>query len=67
MLLLDPDAIVLGGGLSNLPGLAGALAARVPRFLFDSAGRREGTVTIARARWGDDSGVRGAARLWRLD
>jgi len=65
--LLDPDVIVLGGGLSNLAGLADALAARMPAWLFDSAGATGGAVRVATARWGDDSGVRGAARLWRLD
>jgi len=66
--ILDPDAIVLGGGLSNLPGLAEALAERIPDWLFDSNGARDDAVVrVTRARWGDDSGVRGAARLWGLD
>jgi fructokinase len=66
--ILDPDVIVLGGGLSNLPGLVGSLAARIPAWLFDAAGGAAhglgATTRIERARWGDDSGVRGAARLW---
>lgn len=66
--ILDPDAIVLGGGLSNLPGLAETLAERIPDWLFDSNGdRADAVVRVTRARWGDDSGVRGAARLWGLD
>ena len=60
--VLDPDVIVLGGGLSRIGGLAAAVADRVPHYLFGAD-----AVRIAGARWGDDSGVRGAARLWGLD
>ena len=60
-LMLDPDCIVLGGGLSNLPG--------VERRLTDAlAKRRLGRVrlpSIRRARHGDSSGARGAALLAR--
>ena len=35
--LLDPGAIVLGGGMSNLPGLAGAVAALLPEYVFSDA------------------------------
>jgi len=73
--LLDPDVIVLGGGLSNLPELAPALAEQMRPHLFDatggaaSAGVAVGSAAVAVtiAAWGDDSGVRGAARLWGLD
>jgi fructokinase len=74
--VLDPDVIVLGGGLSRIAGLDAAVADRVPAYLFSSASTsasdsaafsRAGTVRISSARWGDDSGVRGAARLWGLD
>jgi fructokinase len=56
----DPDAIVLGGGVSNI----GRLYERVPRlwgeFIFSDA-----VVTrLLRAVHGDSSGVRGAAWLW---
>jgi fructokinase len=59
--VLDPDVIVLGGGLSNI----GRLYANVPvlwqPFVFsDSADTR-----LVRAQYGDSSGVRGAAWLWR--
>jgi fructokinase len=58
--VLDPDVIVLGGGLSNV----GRLYAGVPRqwapFVFSD---RVDT-PLARATHGDSSGVRGAAWLW---
>jgi fructokinase len=61
--LLDPDVVVLGGGLSNID----ALYARVPeewtRWIFsDRVDTR-----LVRARHGDSSGVRGAAWLWPLE
>jgi len=58
--LLDPDIIVLGGGLSNLPGLAERVMPLIPRYVFGGEGRAE----VALARHGESSGVRGAARLW---
>jgi fructokinase len=60
--LLDPDIIVLGGGMSNLPQLAGAVSAELPRYVFsDSVQTR-----VVRNQHGDSSGVRGAAWLWPL-
>lgn len=59
--ILDPDAIVLGGGLSNLEHLYEALPRLLPRYVFsDSVCTR-----VLRALHGDSSGVFGAARLWR--
>lgn len=60
--LLDPDAIVLGGGLSNIDALYGALPARVSHYAFTD---RLDTA-IVRNRHGDSSGVRGAAWLWPI-
>ena len=58
--LLDPDTVVLGGGMSNLPGLPASVSARLPRYVFsDSVLTR-----IALNLHGDSSGVRGAAWLW---
>ena len=58
--LLDPDVIVLGGGLSNI----GMLYERVPelwrRWVFSD----EVLTRLAPNRHGDSSGVRGAAWLW---
>jgi fructokinase len=58
--LLDPDAIVLGGGMSNLPDLAPAVSALLPRYLFSDTVLTEVVPNLH----GDSSGVRGAAWLW---
>lgn len=60
--LVDPDVFVLGGGMSNVGELYDRLPRLMERYAFSDvwAGR------IAPARWGDASGVRGAARLWPL-
>jgi fructokinase len=58
--ILDPDAIVLGGGLSKIGALYTELPPRVQRYAFAP----EGETTIVRNRHGDSSGVRGAAWLW---
>jgi fructokinase len=58
--VLDPDVIVLGGGMSNVPGLAASAEAGLGRWVFSDA-----VVTrVVRNRHGDSSGVRGAAWLW---
>jgi len=58
--LLDPDVIVLGGGMSNVPGLAEAVTPLLSRHVFSDT-----IVTrVVRHRHGDSSGVRGAAWLW---
>jgi fructokinase len=59
--LLDPDVIVLGGGLSKLDRLYAHLPALIERNLF--GGGRLAT-PVLRAKHGDASGVRGAAWLW---
>ena len=58
--ILDPDVIVLGGGMSNLHGLAEAAAALLPRYVFSD---RVVTKILLNLH-GDSSGVRGAAWLW---
>ncbi len=61
--LLDPDVIVLGGGLSNVSGLYGSLPRRLPAYVFSDR-----VDTAVRApRHHDSSGVRGAAWLWAED
>jgi len=58
--ILDPEVIVLGGGLSNLRRLYASLPGLIPRHLFS-----DGFATrILPPRFGDSSGVRGAAMLW---
>ncbi len=57
--LLDPEAIVLGGGLSNIEELYCELPQLISNYTFS-----DGLDTVVlRALHGDSSGVRGAARL----
>lgn len=58
--MVDPDVIVLGGGMSNVAELYDRLPAIVARYVFADVWQGR----IAQARWGDSSGVRGAAWLW---
>ncbi|MCF7968341.1 MAG: ROK family protein [Methylococcaceae bacterium] len=58
--LLDPDAIVLGGGLSNCDRLYEEVPKRWGRYVFSD---RVDTLLLP-PRHGDSSGVRGAAWLW---
>ena len=58
--LLDPDAIVLGGGLSNLEHLYTDLPRLLPRHVFSDVI----ATPILKNAHGDSSGVRGAAWLW---
>jgi fructokinase len=58
--IVDPDIIVLGGGLSNLTRLYDAVPRRWAAYAFSDAV----TTRLVRARHGDSSGVRGAAWLW---
>ena len=62
--VLDPHVVVLGGGVSNLPGLVPRIEARWGRYVFDSSGRGEVRTRLVTAKHGDSSGVRGAAWLW---
>ena len=58
--LLDPDVVVLGGGMSNVDELYD----RVPPLLPDYVLAGEAQTPVVRSRHGDSSGVRGAAWLW---
>jgi len=58
--MIDPDIFVLGGGMSNVDELYERLPGVVAAYAFGGDWR----ATIVPARWGDSSGVRGAARLW---
>ncbi len=62
--IVDPDIFVFGGGVSQLPGLIDALPGAVAPHVFAPEGTDLKTRFTA-ARWGDASGVRGAARLPR--
>lgn len=58
--ILDPQVIVLGGGLSNIP----ALYQQVPPLLVRHVFSDQVNTRLLPARHGDSSGVRGAAWLW---
>lgn len=60
--MIDPDAIVLAGGLSNVVEIYQMLPAAVVPYVFSD----RWSAPIVPAKWGDSSGVRGAARLWPL-
>lgn len=58
--VVDPDVIVLGGGLSNIDWLYTSVPERWGRYVFsDRVDTR-----LVRPMHGDSSGVRGAAWLW---
>jgi len=58
--LLDPEIIVLGGGLGQIAALYREVPARWGDYVFSDS-----VVTkLVPPRWGDSSGVRGAAWLW---
>jgi len=58
--LLDPDAVVIGGGLSNMTHLYVEVPRLLPRYVL----AQEFRTPILRNKHGDSSGVRGAAWLW---
>jgi len=58
--LLDPDVVVLGGGVSNID----RLYTRVPQLWAPYVFSDRIETRLVRARHGDSSGVRGAAWLW---
>ncbi|MGK4328591.1 N-acetylglucosamine kinase [Lonsdalea quercina] len=61
--LLDPDLLVLGGGLSNFGAIYSLLPHYLPDFLLPTAR----LPSIEKARYGDAGGVRGAALLHLLE
>ncbi|WP_109233300.1 ROK family protein [Klebsiella pneumoniae] len=60
--ILDPDVIVLGGGMSNVERLYQTVPDLVKQWVFGG----ECETPIRKAMHGDSSGVRGAAWLWPL-
>lgn len=63
--ILDPDVIVLGGGMSNIDRLYERVPAMWGAHVFARGMDRENVRTrLVRAAHGDASGVRGAAWLW---
>lgn len=72
--VLDPDVIVLGGGMSNVTRLYEEVPRLWRRWVLGAASRDVSTggaepvlTRLVRAKHGDSSGVRGAAWLWRED
>ena len=61
--IIDPDVIVLGGGMSNVTELYARVPAVLAHWLFSDVCE----TPIVPARFGDSSGVRGAALLWSAD
>jgi fructokinase len=58
--IIDPEVIVLGGGLSNMPALYREVTRLLDRHVFSD----QVNTRLVQARHGDSSGVRGAAWLW---
>ena len=57
---LDPDVFVFGGGLSNVAEIYHRLPEKILPHVFSDTWRAD----LRPAKWGDSSGVRGAAYLW---
>jgi len=58
--IVDPEVVVLGGGLSKLPHLYEALPRLAAPYVFSDVK----SIVVRPPKWGDASGVRGAAWLW---
>jgi fructokinase len=58
--IVDPDVIVLGGGVSNIASLYADIPSRWDRYVFSD----QVDTRLVQAQHGDSSGVRGAAWLW---
>jgi fructokinase len=58
--VIDPDVVVIGGGLSKIDGLYRELPERIMAYAFTP----EGFTRVLKNVHGDSSGVRGAAWLW---
>jgi len=61
--LLDPDVIVIGGGLSNINAIYTEVPPRMQPYVFSDVC----TTPVVKNKHGDSGGVRGAAWLWRED
>jgi fructokinase len=58
--ILDPDVIVIGGGVSSVKHIYEAVPKKLPEYVFGG----EVSTPVVQAKFGDSSGVRGAAWLW---
>jgi fructokinase len=62
--VLDPDVIVLGGGMSNVARLYDNVPRHWSEYVFACGPGERVTTRLVAAKYGDASGVRGAAWLW---
>ena len=60
VITLDPDVIVLGGGMSNVESIYYDIESIMSGWVFGT----ECQTPVLKAKHGDSSGVRGAAWLW---
>jgi fructokinase len=58
--ILDPDVIVIGGGVSKVEDIYREIPKKLPAYVFGG----EASTPVLPAVFGDSSGVRGAAWLW---
>jgi fructokinase len=58
--ILDPDVFVFGGGLSKVERMYREVSRLLPKYVFGG----EAETPLVQAKFGDSSGVRGAAWLW---
>ena len=58
--ILDPDVVVLGGGMSNVTSLYTDVPKIWDQYIFSDTVE----TPIVKSAHGDSSGVRGAAWLW---
>ncbi len=63
--LIDPDVVVVGGGLSQVPSLYEDVPALWARHVFAAGSDEAPRLRLVKSMHGDSSGVRGAAWLWR--
>jgi len=61
--IIDPDVIVMGGGMSNVDALYDGITQAIGAYVFSDVY----TTPVVKAAHGDSSGVRGAAWLWPLE
>ncbi len=61
--VIDPDVVVLGGGLSNIDRLYQNITAQWASYVFSDVVLTK----LVKAKHGDSSGVRGAAWLWHAE
>ena len=59
--IIDPGAIVLGGGVSNMKQIYGNINSKLKKYVFSDTVNTE----VVKNKFGDSSGVRGAADLGR--